>query len=104
MQSHMTGQFEEHFKNSNVTKNKSRKLQANNRCVRSQDFQLLTYFKMSVCLSRGLMCHCGAVQTCSLRNTVTCSNFFTWGPPDLFKEVHLGNRADVLRLKGLFVL
>ena len=25
MQSHMTGQFEEHFKNSNVTINKSRK-------------------------------------------------------------------------------
>ena len=45
MQSHMTGQFEEHFKNSNVTKNKSRKLQANNRCARSQDFSTVDAFQ-----------------------------------------------------------
>ena len=114
MQSHMTGQFEEHFKNSNVTKKKSRKLQANNRCARSQDFQLSTHFKrrkwrviefpqcptinacqrscrkvmfsvVSVCLS---VCRGRPMCHCS-------SDLFIWRPRDLFKFLHLGTLGPV---------
>ena len=57
-----------------------------------------------VCLSVGGVPCATAPQICSFGDPATYSNFFTWGPSDLFKQVHLGKGAVVLGLKSPLVL